>query len=671
MATRHRRRPASTLPWHGTSDGSRGLLTNPPRALGWVLVALLLAACGAPQARLARSHPPAVRLTPTPAPEPLMLTSSTTPWHLPAPLQRAVVLALSGRLQVIGGLTGSGSTTSQVTLINPATGAISTSSSLPRPVHDAAGAIISGQPVVFGGGVSNSVSTVQGPGAGIIGALPAARSDLAAAQVGATAYLVGGYDGSAMSPQILATTDGRSFRAVASLPQGVRYPAVAAVGSLIYVIGGQMNNGNSSSTILSVDPVSGQVVTLGQMPQPVSHASALVLGGQLFVLGGTDGRQTSDQIWRIDLKTGAATSAGVLSYSVSDAAAVVLGGIGYLVGGSGSDGSTLASVIRLTATLAQPPAAGGHLAAGSDPSVLPGPVLIADSDNNRLLEVSPSGHLLWQFPEPGDLAPGQTFLTPDDAFFSPDGKDIIVTEEDDYVVSVIDVATHKIVWRYGLPGVAGSGPNRLSNPDDAMALPNGNLVVADIKNCRIIVISKGGSSIDHSFGTLGSCRHNPPYQFGSPNGVFPLQDGNWLVTEINGDWASEMAPGGRVLWSAYPSDTNQVGPDRYLTADYSYPGQVVEFDQAGHTLWRYRPSGSAALDHPSLALPLPNGDVLLNDDHNARVIVVDPRTNQVVWQYGVTHRAGSASGLLDDPDGVDLAPPFSLMWTHASTLQTP
>jgi DNA-binding beta-propeller fold protein YncE len=323
----------------------------------------------------------------------------------------------------------------------------------------------------------------------------------------------------------------------------------------------------------------------------------------------------------------------------------------------------------------QMPSAAAQLARGSNPSVVPGPILVADEDNNRLVEISPAGQVLWQFPRPGDLAPGQTFERPDDAFFSPDGTQIIATQEENFTVTLIDVATHKIVWRYGQPGVHGSGPNRLWNPDDAVVMPNGDVLISDIKNCRIIVVAKGGQAVVRIYGQVGSCYHNPPLRFGSPNGAFPLQNGNWLVTEINGDWVSEIAPGGKVLWSthppgvAYPSDTNEIGPNRYLTVDYSFPGQVVIFDRSGRTIWRYRPTGSAALNHPSLAVGLPNGDIMLNDDANHRVIVVDPRTNRVVWQYGVTGQPGSTLGLLNNPDGVDLAPPYSLLGTHAATLR--
>lgn len=312
------------------------------------------------------------------------------------------------------------------------------------------------------------------------------------------------------------------------------------------------------------------------------------------------------------------------------------------------------------------PVATINLAAGSNPSVLPGPVLIADNANNRLIEVSPTGQVLWTFPRPGDLAPGQTFLTPDDAFFTPDGRQVVVTQEDDFVVSVIDLATNRIVYRYGHPGTPGAAPGYLDNPDDAMMTSNGQIVMADIKNCRLLVIQPPAHRILRQLGETGVCVHQPGLSYGSPNGWFPMLGGNRVVTEINGDWADVLSANGRVLSSTnppgftYPSDTNEVEPGVLLSADYTNPGAIETFTPSGRLLWRYAPSGPKALNSPSLALPLPNGDVLANDDHNDRVIVIDPRTNRIVWQYGHTHTAGRTPGYLSDPDGVDLAPAHSL-----------
>src|SRR5581483_7173797 len=174
------------------------------------------------------------------------------------------------------------------------------------------------------------------------------------------------------------------------------------------------------------------------------------------------------------------------------------------------------------------------LAAGSDPSVLPGPVLIADRTNNRLIVVNQRGRITWQFPRPGDLAPGQTFPVPDDAFFTPDGKQIVATEEDASVISVIDIASRRIVYRYGRPWHPGSGANRVSNPDDAMMLPGGGLITADIKNCRVLLIGPSAHRPRRVIGQPGyGCWHGPPATWGSPNGAFPMTNGKYLVTEIN------------------------------------------------------------------------------------------------------------------------------------------
>ena len=324
------------------------------------------------------------------------------------------------------------------------------------------------------------------------------------------------------------------------------------------------------------------------------------------------------------------------------------------------------------------PGVQGDLAPGSDPSVLPGPIIIADKKNNRLVVVSPQGQVLWQWPQPGDLAAGQTFLIPDDVFFTPDGKGIIATEEDAFVITEIDIATRKIVWRYGTPGTHGSGPNQLWNPDDAMMLPDRTVIAADIKNCRLVDLSPTSPGPVWTLGTLGACAHNPPGRFGSPNGVFPLPNGHFLVTEINGSWVDEIDRTGHVYWSThlpgvtYPSDSSQYKPGQYLTVGYTNPGQVVIFDASGTALWRWNPtSGDGKLSHPSLAEGLPNGDILLNDDDNHRVIVLDPVQNKIVWQYGHTGVAGSGPGYLNTPDGLDPVPPHSYADTVGTTQATP
>jgi hypothetical protein len=634
-------------------------------AVGAIVSTLTMAACSHLNAGVAAApatpspvlaaHPPSSAPPARPSP-PQVLQVVPAPYQLPWRVSHEVVLAAGGDLILTGGVNAQQRSANAETVLDPVTGAT--------------------QPM---GG-------------------PSPRYGVGGAADGPAAYLTGGADGSGYQPDVVATSDGTHFRTVARLAVAVRYAAVAAADSRIWVFGGQ-TPGGPTNAIQRIDPATGQAAVVGHLPQPVQGASAVALGGHVYVAGGqlapspgqppsgsAGSLATSRSVMAFDPASGSVTSAGQLPVAVAYAGAAVVGATAYLVGGNdGQRDVPAVTTLRLVAPSAAitpasaasapwlaPPSGAGNLAPGSDPSALPADVLIADHQNNRLVIVDPQGRIRWEFPRPGDLAPGQTFAAPDDAFFSPDGRYIIATQEDDYVVTVIDAATSKIVYRYGTAGVPGSGHNLLWNPDDAMLTPAGRIVAADIKNCRIVVIMPPAHSLQRVIGSTGDCGHHPPQRFGSPNGAFPLTSGGYLVTEINGDWANGLSPSGKLVWSAhppgvaYPSDTNEVYPGRYLTADYSDPGQVVEFDAKGHLLWRL-----GGFNQPSLALPLPGGDVLLNDDFGHRVVVADPATGRIVWQYGHSGVAGQQPGYLNDPDGVDLVPPDSLLISHAATMGEP
>jgi outer membrane protein assembly factor BamB len=487
--------------------------------------------------------------------------------------------------------------------------------------------------------------------------------------IGRTAYLVGGYDGSAMDAEVVATTDGRHYSPVAALKVPVRYPALAVVGSRIYVFGGLGANGHPTRAVQLVDPQARTARVVGRLPVALSGAAAGVLGGTVYVAGGRTPRGATEAVYAFQPRGASFLRAGSLRVGVANAGAVVSGGRLWIVGGETKNGQPTGNVQMIV------PNAGfgraGEPGAGSP--FFGDRLLVADRGNDRLLLLDDRNTRLWIYPSRRRAAPHGGFYFPDDAFFIHHGHAIISNQEDNDTLVEIAYPSGRILWQYGHPRAPGTGPGYLNTPDDTYLLRNGEISVADAQNCRVLILSSRTKRVLHQIGTPGRCVHDPPAALGSPNGDTPLANGDLLVSEINGSWIDELKPSGRVVWAThlaigYPSDPQQLAPDRYLVADYESPGGIVEFNRRGRVVYRYQPTtGPGVLDHPSLVERLPSGVFMVNDDYNDRMVAIDPSTKALVWQYGMTGHAGTAPEHLNTPDGFDLLTPGGTTPTHPAT----
>ena len=235
---------------------------------------------------------------------------------------------------LLGGLADTGSVAT-ILQIDPTTGSVQPVGSLAVATHDALAAALGSTVYLFGGGETVGIDTVQAFGggrSGVVGHLPEPRSDGVALTVSGRIYLVGGFNGHVVLHDVLMTSDGTTFQAIAHLPVAVRYPAVAVVGTTIYVIGGQAATG-PTTTIQSVNVADGTTKVVAQLPQPIVEASAFALGNDVFVAGGRTGSAFRSEVDRIDLATGGLTPVASLPGPLADASAASLGSTVYLAGG--------------------------------------------------------------------------------------------------------------------------------------------------------------------------------------------------------------------------------------------------------------------------------------------------------------------------------------------------
>lgn len=284
---------------------------------------------------------------------------------------------------------------------------------------------------------------------------------------------------------------------------------------------------------------------------------------------------------------------------------------------------------------------------------LPYPLLVADAGNHRLVEVTPAGQVVWQVAT--KLA--GVALQPSGVAFARGGQDVLLTAEHQDVVALMGYAARTIDWSFGVPGHAGGGSGHLDYPGDPATLGNGDVALADIRNCREVFLTPAGrwqGSWGHPQSTFCQTRLSAGL-FGYPDGSQPQPDGDLLLTFSSGDRIALFSAQGRPLWSV-PAPTLYGGfaaggvltaGEDIVVCGYGRPGAVVGFNpRTGAVLWHYFvASGSGALADPTAAVPLPNGDVAVVDSGNNRVVVIDPRTVRIVWSY---------SKGLRDPEGIAL-----------------
>lgn len=270
--------------------------------------------------------------------------------QLPSPTQDPATTALPGGGAVLfGGLDQADASVGAIVRI--AGDRATSAGALPAVMHDMAATAIGAHAYAFGGGEGGASSAaILRDGTTKVASLPVAASDVTATTVKGTAYVVGGFDGSAPLDTIVAWRPGRPARVVAHLPRPLRYAAVAAVGGRVLIAGGT-SGVTARREVLSFDPGTGTVKTIGRLPGPLTHAAGAALRGRLVLVGGRGDSLTSqtDRILAVDPVTGAAREAGRLPHRLSDAGAATLASRVLVAGGRDERGVVHGGVYSLSA----------------------------------------------------------------------------------------------------------------------------------------------------------------------------------------------------------------------------------------------------------------------------------------------------------------------------------
>ena len=146
-----------------------------------------------------------------------------------------------------------------------------------------------------------------------------------------------------------------------------------------------------------------------------------------------------------------------------------------------------------------------------------GHILIADEVNNRAIEITRDGQLVWQY---GSGNPKATKPVNAAAFASrlPNGDTLITDSGHARIVEVTQ--DKKVVFEYFTNTAPNSNPNPL--PTNAVRLANGNMSIADQYNHRAFIIDPNGAMM-FQFGVTNT-PGNGPGQLDGPYTAFVIGD---------------------------------------------------------------------------------------------------------------------------------------------------
>jgi hypothetical protein len=335
--------------------------------------------------------------------------------------------------------------------------------------------------------------------------------------------------------------------------------------------------------------------------------------------------------------------------------------------------TALAAAVLLLMSALPVLADGGTVEAAKAPKFnRKGNVLIADQFNNRVIEVSPGGTIVFTAGDGSSIAGPNSFVAPNDAqrvgsktliaaTGAPPGAESTCPGGcPDNRVVLVD-KRGQIVWAYGVAGVTGSDFNQLNAPVQATYLPNGHVLITDQGNQRVIEVKKN-YKIAWQYGTTGVAGSDAN-QLNDPNSAELLDNGNILIADEGNNRVIEVNRNHDIVWSAgggyqgestsslvAPAFASRLPNGDTLISD-SGNNRIVELDTNNGTVWQVSTatrSRDVPDPEPTRAVRLKTGNTLISDQFNHQVIEVDTAGN-VVWSYGTLAVPGSGPNMLNAP----------------------
>jgi hypothetical protein len=210
-----------------------------------------------------------------------------------------------------------------------------------------------------------------------------------------------------------------------------------------------------------------------------------------------------------------------------------------------------------------------------------GNILITDTTNNRLLEVTPEKKIIMTSDHwgggKGRLSDGSHLHYPNEAFELTDGTFLVTDRNNDRCLQVNRGG--EVLWSFG--------EKELHHPHNANPLPNGNILISNSDENKILEVSRK-KEIVWSYGD-GSAE-----MLWWPRSAIRLPNENTLITDTKNHRLLEVTKEGKTIWKFQTEHvdtfylTHATPQGTFLTSSADGHHQVIEIDRARNYVWIFR-----------------------------------------------------------------------------------
>lgn len=271
---------------------------------------------------------------------------------------------------------------------------------------------------------------------------------------------------------------------------------------------------------------------------------------------------------------------------------------------------------------------------------------LLERSHNRVVRTDREGNLSWRYGESEDQ-----HLNKPHACTRTETGHVLIADTDNHRILEINPENNEVVWSFGEKEHPEKAERGLDRPRFAQLLPNQRVLIVDQNNRRVFEMKKNRQIM---------WQYDGMEHLMVPYHAERLDNGNTLITDWGAHWVIEVNPEKEVVWSfgqrktsgndgshlSYPEQATRLSNGNTLISD-TRNHRVIEVSPEKEVVWVLDGQDRVKYGTPTYAQRMDNGNTLILHSSNRQMLEVTPKY-KLMWKLMLPFSRTPAKAPSDD-----------------------